>query len=358
MSGGRIAAGDWLKAVASQVIVLHHLAFYGPMADHAWPLAPALLGALADHGRYVVQVFLVLGGLLAARALAPDGRLRPGGARPRAMLGLPLGLLFGRYLRLVLPLAAVLVLAVAAAALARAGMEHPATPAPPGIGQVIAHLLLLQDLLGIEALSAGLWYVAIDFQLYAVLLVLLALAARIDRPGREPLAPWLMLAGVALSLLWINRWPAWDVGAAYFLGAYGLGALVAWWGRRPVRGALVALLVLGALVLEFRVRIALAAAVAAGLWALAAAGRLEGAPAPAVVAWLGRISYAVFLVHFPVCLVVNAAFERWVPHAPALQAVGVLCAWLASVAAGHAFHHAVERPAAAWLAARRSGLGA
>ena len=31
---------DALKALASQLIVLHHLAFYGPMSDYARSLAP------------------------------------------------------------------------------------------------------------------------------------------------------------------------------------------------------------------------------------------------------------------------------------------------------------------------------
>jgi hypothetical protein len=34
---------DTLKALACQLIVLHHLAFYGPMSDHAYSLAPDLI---------------------------------------------------------------------------------------------------------------------------------------------------------------------------------------------------------------------------------------------------------------------------------------------------------------------------
>ena len=34
---------DLFKAVASQLIVLHHLAFYGPMSDAAAPLVAGLL---------------------------------------------------------------------------------------------------------------------------------------------------------------------------------------------------------------------------------------------------------------------------------------------------------------------------
>lgn len=63
-----------------------------------------------------------------------------------------------------------------------------------------------------------------------------------------------------------------------------------------------------------------------------------------MTAWMGRISYAVFLIHFPVCLVVNAAFTRFAPSQPEVQLAGVLAAWLASLAAGAAFHRWIEQP--------------
>ena len=71
----RLACVDALKAVSSQLIVLHHLAFYGPMSDAAHMLAPGLIGWLADYARIAVQVFLVISGFLAARSLAPGGQL-------------------------------------------------------------------------------------------------------------------------------------------------------------------------------------------------------------------------------------------------------------------------------------------
>ena len=69
------AAGSAIGATV-MVIVLHHLAFYGPMSDHAAPLMPGLIHWLADPARMVVQVFLVVGGYLAALSLAPEGQLR------------------------------------------------------------------------------------------------------------------------------------------------------------------------------------------------------------------------------------------------------------------------------------------
>lgn len=337
-----MAAADGLKAVAAQLIVLHHLAFYGPMADRAWSLAPALWSFLAEEGRYAVQVFLVVGGLLAAKSLAPEGRLRT------ELASLPgIGQAFvQRYLRLALPAAAAIGLAVMAAAVARAWMVHPATPQAPTLPQLLANLLLLQDVLGFEALSAGLWYLAIDVQLHLLLLALLLLAAALRRRG-GPEAPWWIFAGVVASLFVFNRQSTGDEFAPYHFAAFGLGALAWWWGRGPQAArfaALVGLVVLLALAQDFRIRIALAGMVAAGLWALASRQRLLGGRVPAVVEGLATTSFALFLVHYPATLLVNAAFTRWAPWSPGVQGVGVLVAWGVSLLAALAFRRAVERP--------------
>ena len=60
---------DAMRAIASQLIVLHHLAFYGPMSDAALELAPGLIHWLSEHARIAVQAFLGAG-RRAARAAA------------------------------------------------------------------------------------------------------------------------------------------------------------------------------------------------------------------------------------------------------------------------------------------------
>ncbi|MEI7465941.1 MAG: hypothetical protein WCJ87_11385, partial [Burkholderiales bacterium] len=64
---------------------------------------------------------------------------------------------------------------------------------------------------------------------------------------------------------------------------------------------------------------------------------------------LCQISYATFLVHFAVCLAVNAAFTAFVPPHAWLQATGVLLAWGGSIAAGALFHHFAEAPLMKWV---------
>jgi peptidoglycan/LPS O-acetylase OafA/YrhL len=345
---GHLPFVDALKALGAQLIVLHHLAFYGPLSDRVQPLAPDLIGWFADHARIAVQLFLVVGGFLAARSLAPAGRL----AAPRPALLVP-----RRYLRLAIPYAVVLVLAVVAAHVARGWMTHDSISAPPTFPQALAHLALLQDVLGFESLSAGLWYVAIDFQLFVLLLAVLWGA----RGAPSTVGMTAVAALGAASLLHFNRVPAWDIWALYFAGAYALGA-VAWWSAARAAPAWLgpALLAaaLAALAVDFRMRIAVALVVAVALFAASRSGLLSRWPRAPAVAWLGCNAYSLFLAHFPVCLVVNALWTRFLPHDAWTSAAGLAVAWAASMAAGALLYRYVEAPSGAWVARLASRSGA
>jgi peptidoglycan/LPS O-acetylase OafA/YrhL len=346
---------DLLKVIAAQLIVLHHLAFYGPMADHVRPIAPTLIDWLDSYARIAVQVFLVIGGFLAAKSLSPQGV---------SAVSDPLRVLWRRYMKLVPPFLVATVLAIGASAWAAQWMTHYSISAMPSALQLAAHALLLHSILGYESISAGAWYVAIDFQLYALLTLLLWLTGGLAKRRAMPwLAPVLVVAGVSASLLYFNRDAAWDAWAPYFFGSYGLGA-IAWWARDlNRRPAVVALLVaaillptLYALTIDFRSRIVVALLVACALVLVSRRGMLLSRQRFAWIRAFGRISYSIFLVHFPVCLIVNAAFAKFVPARPLLQAAGMLLAWAASLAAGAIFYRWVEIPLSR-LAARATGKG-
>jgi peptidoglycan/LPS O-acetylase OafA/YrhL len=331
-----------LKAGAAQLIVLHHLAFYGPMADHARPLAPDLFDWLAGDARIAVQIFLVIGGFLAAKSLAPQGRARSGN---------PLSAMWRRYTKLAPPFVIATLLAAGASVIASAWMTHESISSAPSVTQLAAHVLLLHSVLGYESLSAGAWYVAIDFQLYAGAALLLWLCGRLsgglDRPW---LVPVVMTVVVVSSLFYFNLDADWDVWAPYFFGSYGLGML-AWWAGDPARKPravvllflMMAVPTLAALTLDFRSRIAVALSVACVLMLLGRV-RVQSGAGWTVANWLGKNSYSIFLVHFPVCLVVNAAFTRFVPADAEWQALGTVVAWAASLAGGAAFFRWVETP--------------
>jgi peptidoglycan/LPS O-acetylase OafA/YrhL len=327
---------DALKAVASQLILVHHFVSYGPLAAAARGLAPATAGWLYDYGRMAVQVFLVIAGFLAARALAPDGR---------GLTVSPLPLIVRRYLRLVIPYLAAIALAIVCASLARPWLNDPMLPAPATVAQVAAHALLLEGVLGVDSLSAGLWYVAIDFQLFALFAVLLWLG----RSTRA--ASMLVLALGTASLFWFNRNPELDNWAIYFFGSYALGA-AAWWAcsqRSPMAWiGLMACVAGAALVVDFRLRIALALAVALLLATSRHRGFLVSWPRSALLGYLGRISFSVFLVHFPLYLLANALYAHFAPAAADIALFSLFAAWTASIAAGALFHRWIEAPAASW----------
>lgn len=344
----RLACIDALKAVSSQLIVLHHLAFYGPMSDAAYSLAPGMLDWLSEYARIAVQVFLVVSGFLAARSLAPEGRL--------VIRQHPLLAVWSRYQKLVTPYAAAILVSIAGAAIARTWMVHDSIPAPPHLMQFLAHVLLLHNVLDVDALSAGVWYVAIDLQLFVLLMAALWLARGASGQGARASVVLVSALAVA-SLFWFNRDAEWDIWAVYFFGAYGMGTL-AYWASNPGRSAIPLLLLgavgLAALIVDFRLRIAVALATALLLAVARRGGWLERWPRARVVGFFGRISYSVFLVHFPVCLVVNAVVSHFAPGRPVLNALGILLAWLASNVAGTLFHRYVE--SASPLAALRALL--
>jgi len=351
-SARRLPHIDALKALAAQVIVLHHLVSYGPIARAAHEALPLLADWAHQYGRFAVQVFLVVGGYLSARGLSPRGQ---------ALQGAVPELLWRRYLRLVLPFLAALALTLGACRLIASSWPEM-VPTNIGLGQLLAHALLLHDVLGYEALTVGAWYVAIDLQLFAVLVGLMWLARLGWRhPSRLLAGPVLVGAFVLASAFVFNRQPEWDAFAPYFFASYGLGALVHWlglWRYRRAGLVLLAAAVATALWLDWRGRLALALATA--LWlAWAEARQVEGRPllptpwTPTLAAW-ATPSYALFLLHFPVLLLTNALMTQLSGASPEVGLVLLVATWVLANCLAVPFHRWVEAPAArfdplAWL---------
>jgi len=341
----RLPALDALRGLACMLIVWHHLAFYGPMSDVVHPYVPWLTGWLYDYGRMAVQVFLVLAGFLAAASLAPKGV---------AVFARPGQMIFRRYRRLVLPYLVAVAASVLVAALVRPWFDHSSVPASPSLLQVVAHVFLLQDLLGQDALSAGIWYVAIDLQLFAVCVLLFSVARRLSQ--RWPALPdqlgvWLVSVLALLSLFFFNRQPDLDTTALYFFASYGWGMLAFWIATRVSKAmrmrwlAGVAALGALALVLDFRGRLALAMAVALLLIWLQSRWQSGRSPDGLRLRWLeqiGLMSYSIFLIHFPVCVLVNAVVSYFWPAQLLANAVGLLAAFALSLLAGAALYRGVE----------------
>ena len=321
---------DALKAICCLLIVTHHLAIYGPMSDIAYPLIPALIDWLREYGRIAVQIFFVIAGFLSAAKLAPRGL---------SLVTGPIRHIQQRYLRLITPYLAALTLAIGCAALARIWMNHESIPGTPSFFQLLTHIFLLHDLLDQEVLSAGIWYVAIDFQLFALTILLLWIAHQIQTryPGLQMMSLILILSLTTISLFFFNRDSYWDETALYFFGSYGLGILIYWASvsqHRLFWFIVLIALIFAALTVDFRSRIAVAGSVMLILGLARYYDVLESRLVPNYLSYLGRASYSIFLVHFPISLVINAAFFRFLPHQPVINLFGLLLAVCASIGGG------------------------
>jgi peptidoglycan/LPS O-acetylase OafA/YrhL len=258
-----------------------------------------------------------------------------------------------RYRRIGIPYLAALAVAILANALARQWMDHEAISASPTFGQLLAHAAFLHDILGYQALTAGIWYLAIDFQLFLLSLGLFwAAQSWLGRRGQGTNSDALRLlmkcvAPLAVaSLFWFNRHSKYDAWAIYFVGSYFLGVVlhellerrlrlswaVSYWGLVIVAG-----------IVDPRPRLLVAAATTLIVYLAARSGILSQWPRNSVVNYFGRISYSLFLIHFPVLLVINAWGAQRLTTSTSMAVCGLLLAYALSLMAGIVLYHGVEK---------------
>ena len=326
---------DVLKVVAAQFIVWHHFSAYGPMADTMTLVWPHLMEWLYRYARLAVQVFLVVGGYLAAQSVM------------HKPIQNPLVSIAKRYLRLVPFYAFALALISLAVAVSRNTIHADWLPSEPTMLQFLAHGLLLHDIFGFEALSSGAWYVAIDFQLYA-LLILLCYTLQTKTNQRLSIA----VAMLCVASMWqFNRVDELDIWAIYFFAAYGLGVLAAWAKRSAFETKvfwLTALLVVGALWVEYRTRLSLALLTAVWL-VIKPKGLVYWTPLKRVVHRLSNSAYVLFLTHFGVIVLFSDMWNKSYFYDPSMALALTTFAWLCCVAMGLFLHEKAEVPIHHWV---------
>lgn len=344
-SNSRILFLDALRALAALLILWHHFALYPPLSEQAAPLLGPVVDWFRDYAR-ATQVFFVIGGYVMARSLSQ---------RPWTLGGVG-RFVVRRYLRLGLPYLGAIALAIFASAMGRGWLPLGVVGSPPDGPQLIAHLLFLQDILGYEALSAGLWFVCINFQLGLIYVATLYLRDTLaDRLGLSNRNPWVdvpITLGWLLSLLslfWFNLHPDWDSWGLYFFPYFFMGIIV----HRALRAPsaqwlfwLYLVLILVAMGYDWRWRLASALVVGSLLFAAETSGLSLRWPRSRAIAGLGRASYSLFLIHFPVLVLVASLWARLGWGSPAAGVAGLLVAFAASLVAALVFYRFVELPAA------------
>lgn len=336
-----------LRALASTVIAWHHFCTYWPASEELIPYFSAAVLWLRENGR-ATQLFFVIGGFVMAQSMA----------RRHWNTGVLRGYSTQRYLRLALPYLAAMVLALAACAIGRGLIAAHVTGATPTIGQVLAHVFFLQKILGYESFSAGMWFVCINFQLS--LLFALGLWWRDLLPTGLRWLPMAVAWGLAAScLFYFNLDDRWDMWALYFFAHFFTGVM-AWYGLASPRWAAAfwSFLLLSASALVWRcaldgwqlelptARMLVALAVGVVLHLGARTGWGARWPRGATVAYLGRTSYSLFLVHFPVMVLILSLWTWLEWMTPLGQVSGLAATYALSLLAAAAFYRYVESPAA------------
>lgn len=338
---------DFLKVFAALLIILHHLSSYGQIAQDAHSVLPGIMTWLFEYGRYAVQIFLVMAGYLATQSLSRYANVK------FSAQGL-LKVILNRYLRLFGPYAAALILTIACASIARFWVNDEFVGESETLSQFLAHLFFIQGILGLDSISAGAWYIAIDWQLYSVLAILL-----ISFPRYQAVI-WVISVLAVSSLLFFNRSGIYEAYFIYFIGSYGLGVLAylakCFENQGVNRLAKIALLLIGLIIaiasfqqIWLRNFLAWFVAIALLFWGdTPYPPKEESSRILNAIAWGSQRSYCAFLIHFAFILLANTLYIATGMHAHesgtlviALMLGVVVC----STIAANYLYRAIEVPA-------------
>ena len=338
----RFAFVDGLRGIAACAVVLFHVSLFTLFESPAGASIPAFVQTAVGWGCYGVCVFFVISGFVIFYAI---GNQQVGGRFALRFIG-------RRSVRLDPPywVAIVVTLGLEWFLASRGRGEFEA----PTARVVAAHLVYAQGVLDMQHLAVGIWTLCIEVQFYlfalaaawmmqvrrarstgaAIELLLcfvasLAVFTSIDHgpnphallsPDRS-LLPWLCLFGLGV-LPWLmleRKVSAWPM--VVLLGCVAV-RLVASFEKELLVGALTGVVLVAAIRRD-----------ALGRW-------LAAAP----FQFFGRISYSLYLIHFPV-----TSLTKWAVHE--VMAESARAGWVTyvvslamSIGVATGMHHALEGP--------------
>ena len=342
---------DALRGIAALAVAWHHIDRYGPLRDPATPIIPEWCRTLAENGWIGVQMFFVISGFVIAYSV------RKAAITPRFVGNFALR----RSLRLDPPYWCMILVALVLHNLTlQFGMASPLDD-PPTRGQLVAHVFYLQNILDFENLSAGFWTLCIEIQFYLLFVALLGLAQRLPwaqapagtlRHGLNLAVVFLPLALASLFVFHLDA--SNDDWIIHFFCMFCLGAM-AWWaleGKIPrAHFWIFAGLIAVRLGMSWTMDLAIALAAGVAIYVAGRRGKLGTWLNLRPLQYLGRISYSLYLIHYPVShLVVNLGYKL-TGEAPVAAAFWIVLSLPLSVLAGHVMYRFIEVPSVR-LAAR------
>jgi peptidoglycan/LPS O-acetylase OafA/YrhL len=323
----RLVFIDALRGVAAMNVVLYH-AISGKHIPALQAAMPGWFVSILEHGHLGVAIFFVISGFVIALSL--DGK--------------PLGLstvgwfMLRRSIRLDPPYWLAIIVAISFSALATAIVKSR-PPETFSAGQIFAHLLYVQDLLGYNNINPVFWTLCLEIQFYLVYALLIA-------TGRAAIS---LTIGAMISVLWpLGAGP--ELWPGLFLPLWHgflLGAAAYW----TLRGRLATFLFLayvsiisaGAIARENSFSV-VCAATALLIFGVGAANQLH-----LLLNWrwlqgLGAISYSLYLIHNPITGATFRIGQMLGEHSAAWDALWLLLSIVACLITAAAMWILIEKP--------------
>lgn len=283
LAAGHLESVHLLRGFAALwVAILHAIGWFG------------CIGVLDPHnrmGQWGVVVFFVISGFVLPLSLDAQYKL----------------LLFPKFLAkrlirieptyLVSMLVAVIIMVI------KTRLAPQGTPWVPDIGQIAAHFMYVIPFTHYTWFNEVYWTLAIEFQYYVVIGLMFPLFRRASQAS-----PWLMGTGVVLfACLTLAAKAAPQIGLLPQAPYFALGLLAYDLYRNPQRwsfalgiGIVLAAIGIWQELEPVQVLLGFAAAVLIVYWR----------PSLSSWRWLGTISYSLYVIHYPVVIVINQIAHR------------------------------------------------
>ena len=351
----RFAFVDGLRGIAALSILVFHLWWYEPKPMPTLASAPEFVDEAFLKLRGGVQLLLVISGFVIAYTLRKTWFTVP-----------EVTSFVGRRLVRLVPAYWVVLFAVILLDLVCRNLLKLPSPMDGHLTatRIVAHLAFLQDVADVEALSAGIWTLCIEMQFYVVAVLGWGLAQRLFRRPNpdlpQPSALGLLTVFGPLALASLFHWRTMESTSpwvTHFLWMFFLG-MCTWWtlDRTVPRLVLLNLVIIAIVELyldaEWRYENSMALLTALAIYVAGRLNSLHRWLNWGPLQYLGRISYSLYLIHFPVChLIVSAGWKTYGDSPTPFQSVLIhLVAIVASLIAGHLLYILVEAPSARWAA--------
>ena len=320
-----------LRGFAALWVVLFHAA-EGKHLEGIRAATPTwLFDAVFSAGHYGVSIFFALSGFVIAHSL------RNADATPRFAGRFVLR----RSIRLDPPYWATMALMIGQQMI-EARIRGTAMP-DVSLGQLIAHVFYVQDILGYPQISAVFWTLCFEIQFYLGFMLLLVIGRMVG--GRAGVVVRIVMFGAALAGA-LQMYQGLPGGVALTMWhAFFVGVAAYWAGQRSGMW----LVALGILVMAIFVRQStgdmMSAATAVLLYLAFRTGRITTMASGAPLQWLGMISYSLYLSHNIVAGSAYWALGTLMPGGVAAESVQLVLVTALSLLFAYALWWVVERPA-------------